>query len=39
MAGEEAEPQPEGQRRDSIAGMWLGTDRVIQGEGEDESSL
>ncbi len=35
MAGEEAEPQPEGQRRDSIAGMKLGIDKVIQGEWED----
>ena len=35
MAGEEAETQPEGQRWDSIEGMQLGMERVIQGEGED----
>ncbi len=35
MAGEEAETQPEGQRRDSIAGMELGIDKVIQGEWEE----
>ncbi len=35
MAGEEANPQTEGQRWDIMAGMKLGMKRVIQGEGED----
>ncbi len=34
VAGEAADPHPEGQRRESIAGMLFGIERVMQGEGE-----
>ncbi len=34
MAGDAADPHPEGQRRESMAGTLLGMERVMQGEGE-----